>query len=58
MLTDVFANFINFSLKDIKLDPSHYYSAPGLSWDTMLKMTEKHLKKFPTKISIYLWREL
>ena len=42
MLTDVFANFINLSLKDIKLDPSHYYSAPGLSWDTILKMTEKH----------------
>ena len=42
MLTDVLANFINLSLKDIKLDPSHYYSAPGLSWDAMLKMTEKH----------------
>ena len=42
MLTDVFANFINLSLKDIKLDPSHYYSAPGLSWDTILKMTETH----------------
>ena len=57
MLTDVFANFINLSLKDIKLDPSHYYSAPGLSSDTMLKMTEKQ-KKFPTQISIYLLREL
>ena len=55
---DVFSNFINLSLKDIKLDPSHYYSAPGLSWDAMLKITEKHEKKFPTQTSIYLLREL
>ena len=27
-----------------KLDPSHYLSSPGLSWDAMLKMTETKLE--------------
>ena len=28
-----------------RLDPCHYFSSPGLSWDTMLKMTRKKLQK-------------
>ena len=27
------------------LDPCHYFSAPGLSWDAMLKMTCTGLEK-------------
>ena len=27
------------------LDPCHYYSSPGLSWDAMLKMTGVRLGK-------------
>ena len=40
LLADVFENFINRSLEFYKLDPSYYFSFSGLSWDTMLKMTE------------------
>ena len=32
-------------LKFYKLDPCHYFSSPGLSWDAMLKMTGVKLKK-------------
>ena len=27
------------------MDPCHYFSAPGLSWDAMLKMTKLELEK-------------
>ena len=39
-LADVFENFISTSLKCYNLDPCHYFSAPGLSWNAMLKMTK------------------
>ena len=32
-------------MKCYNLDPTHYYSAPGLSWDAMLKMTKIELEK-------------
>ena len=38
LLADVFERFTSESLKLYKLDPSHYISFPGLSWDAMLKM--------------------
>ena len=44
LLADVFEKFICTSLK-YKLDPCHYFSAPGLSWDAMLKMTKIELEK-------------
>ena len=31
-------------LKFYGLDPCHYFSSPGLSWDAMLKMTGVKLK--------------
>ena len=31
--------FIDTCLKFCGLDPCHYFSSPGLSWDAMLKMT-------------------
>ncbi len=31
-------------LTHYKLDPCHYYSAPGLAWDAMLKMTRVQLQ--------------
>ena len=37
LLCDVFEKFIKTSLEYYCLDPSHYFSSPGLSWDTMLK---------------------
>ena len=45
LLADVFERFIITCLKYHNLDPSHYFSAPGLSWDAMLKMTNIELDK-------------
>ena len=42
---DVFEKFIAICLKFDGLDPCHYYSSPGLSWDAMLKMTGVKLEK-------------
>ena len=39
-LADVFEKFISTCLKYYNLDPCHYFSAPGLSWDAILKMTK------------------
>ena len=39
LLADVFEKFIVTCLKYYDLDQCHYFSAPGLSWDAMLKMT-------------------
>jgi len=44
LLADVFENFRQFCLKQFQLDPAHYVSAPHLSWDAMLKMTEVKLE--------------
>ena len=42
---DVFEKFIDTCLKFYGLDPCHYFSFPGLSWDAMLKMTGVKLGK-------------
>jgi len=39
LLADVFENFRKICLSNYKLDPCHYYTAPGLAWDACLKMT-------------------
>ena len=39
LLTDVFENFRKTCMQYYKLDPCHYFTSPGLSWDAMLKMT-------------------
>ena len=39
MLTDVFENYRDASIKVDKLDPAYYLSAPGLSWHSCLKKT-------------------
>ena len=38
LLADVFEKLINTCLEYYRLDPCHYFSIPGLSWDAMLKM--------------------
>ena len=43
-LADVFENFRDVCMKNHKLDPAWYYTAPGLSWDAMLKMTRVELE--------------
>ena len=44
LLADVFENFRKTCLQYYKLDPCHYFTAPGLSWDAMLKMTDIKLE--------------
>ena len=44
LLADVFEKFRNLFLKVYGLDPCHYYSAPNISWDAMLKKTQIKLE--------------
>ena len=44
LLADVFENFRKMALETYDLDPVHYYSLPGLSWDAMLKYTGVELE--------------
>ena len=39
LLADIFEYFRDVCLKNYGLDPVYYYTAPGLAWDAMLKMT-------------------
>ena len=57
LLADVFEMFIDTCLKYYKLDPCHYFSSPGLSWDAMLKITGVKLEKYLTLTSIYLLKK-
>ena len=43
LLSDVFENFRKTCFKYYKLDPCHYFTSPGLTWDAMLKMTDIRL---------------
>ena len=56
LLTDVFEKFIKYCLIYYKLDPCHYFSSPGLSWDDMLKMSDVKLEKI-SDIDKYLFIE-
>ena len=40
LLADVFENFRDICLENYKLDPAHYFTAPGLAWNAALKMTK------------------
>ena len=40
LLADVFENFRDICIKNYKLDPAHYYTAPGLAWDAALKISK------------------
>ena len=51
-----YEKFIDTCLKYYGLDPCHYFSAPGLSWDPMLKMTDIKLEKI-SDIDQYLFIE-
>ena len=51
-----FEKIVDTCLKLYKLDPYHYVSSPWLSWDAMLKMTGKKLKKI-LDVDMYLFIE-
>ena len=54
LLADAFEKFRNKSLKNYGLCPSRYFSALGLSWDAILKMTKVELEFIPYP-DIYLF---
>ena len=43
ILADVFENFRKICMENYGLDPTWYYTSPGLSWDALLKMTKIEL---------------
>ena len=56
LLADVFESFRKTCLQYYKLDPCHYFTSPGLSWDAMLKMTNIKLELM-TDIDMYQFIE-
>ena len=56
LLCNVFQKFIDVCLKDYGLNPCHYYSSTGLSWNAMLKMTVIKLEKI-SDIDVHLFLE-
>ena len=56
LLADVFEKSINTCLDYYGLDPCHYFTSPGLSWDVMLKMTRIELELIPD-IDMHLFIE-
>ena len=56
LLADVFENFRNVCVKNYKLDPAWYYTAPGLAWHACLKKTEVELE-LPSDVDMLLMIE-
>jgi hypothetical protein len=56
LLADVFETFRNTSMKHYGLDPAHYYTAPGMSWDALLKKIKVNLELL-TDIDTHLFFE-
>ena len=56
LLYDVFEKFISLYLEYYCLDPCHYFSSPGLSWDAMLKISGVKLEKI-SDIDVHLFVE-
>ena len=57
LLADVFEKFKNNNLKNFGLWRNRYFSAPGLSWDAILKMTKIEVKLIPDP-DLYIFFEL
>ena len=55
LLADVFENFRDNNLKIYGLDPAHYFTAPGLSWDACLKITGVELELLTDSDMLLMW---
>ena len=53
-LANVFEKFINTCLEYYGLDPCHYFSNPGISWDAMVEITQIELELI-SDIDTYLF---
>lgn len=56
LLADVFENFRATCHVTYSLDPAHYFSAPGLSFDAMLKYTDISIELF-TDVDMLMFAE-
>ena len=56
LLADVFENLRKVCQEKYGLDPAHYYNAPGLSWDALLKKTGVELDLL-TDLDMHLFIE-
>lgn len=56
LLADIFENFRNTSITTHALDPAHYFGAPGLSFDAMLKYTGISIELF-TDVDMLMFAE-
>ena len=55
LMADVFENFRDLCLKIYGLDPAHYFTAPGLSWDACLKITGVELELLSDPDMLLMW---
>ena len=55
LMADVFENFRDNNLKIYGLDPAHYFTAPGLSWDACLKITGVELELLSDPDMLLMW---
>lgn len=46
LLADIFENFRDNCINLYELDPAHYFTLPGYSWDCMLKQTHVQVELF------------
>ena len=44
LLADIFENFMNICMNHYGLDRAWYFSAAGLAWDAILKITKVQLE--------------
>ena len=56
LLADIFENFRESCVASYGLDPAHYYTLPGFTWDAMLKFTRIRFELF-TDIDMVMFIE-
>ena len=57
LLADVFETFHDTCLQHYKLDPAHFYNAPGLAWKAALKITGIELELLTDIVDMLLMFE-
>ena len=56
-MADVFKKFISTSLEYYNLDLYNYVTAPGISWDAMLKLNKVQLENISDHIDTSLLKK-